>query len=548
VLGLGGLQVAGTAAAITPVAMLLGLPWQQALALGLCVSMSSTAIALQTLTEKNLMRAPVGQTSFAVLLFQDLSVIPILALFPLLVTLEVAHPGGSEHGGGTLIDALPAWGRALAVLGAVTAVVAAGRLGVGPLMRVVARTGLREMFTATALLLVVGVALLMTSVGLSAALGTFVAGVVLANSEYRHELVSDVEPFKGLLLGLFFIAVGASIDFGLLLASPMRIGALVLAVVALKIAVLAVIGRLGGLTSRDKLIFAAGLSQIGEFAFVLFSLAASSGVLPTSVTGPMTAVTAFSMALTPVLFTVLERFVLPRMGEARIEREADAIDEHNPVIIAGYGRFGQIAGRLLRANKIGVTVLDVDSEQVDAMRKFGMKVFYGDASRQDLLHAAGAEQAKLLIVAVDDPDKALEIVHLAKRHHPHLAILARARGRTEAYDLIDAGGVDGIYRETFETAVRVGQDALRLLGIPAYAAHRMARTFRRHDERVMLELAEARKQGDQFVSTVRARVADFEQLLRTESEGPALPDDPGWDSEEIRTDLLEGQRQTPPPA
>jgi monovalent cation:proton antiporter-2 (CPA2) family protein len=544
VLGLGGLQVGGTALAVTPIAMALGLPWQAALALGLCVAMSSTAIALQTLTEKGLLKTSAGQVSFSVLLFQDLSVIPILALFPLLATFEVVHGGEGGHGGGSLVDALPAWGQGLVVLGAVALVVIAGRLGVGPLMRVVARTGLREMFTATALLLVLAVALLMTSVGLSAALGTFVAGVVLANSEYRHELVSDVEPFKGLLLGTFFIAVGASIDFGLLAESPARIAALVLLVVAVKVAVLFGVGRYGGLGTSDRLLFAVALSQVGEFAFVLLSLAASEGVLPTSVTAPMTAVTAFSMALTPLLLTGLERVVLPRLASrAGAGRESDVVDEQNPVIIAGYGRFGQIGGRLLRANGIGVTVLDVDSEQIDAMRKFGMKVFYGDAARLDLLQAAGAEHAKVLVVAVDDPERCLDIVRLAKRHFPNLAILARARGRTEAYDLLDED-VQGIYRETFETAVRVGQDVLRLLGVPAYAAHRMARTFRHHDERVMHDLASARKDNDQFVSKVRERIADFEQLMRTEVEGPALPPDPGWDSEEMRQDIL-AANQTP---
>jgi monovalent cation:H+ antiporter-2, CPA2 family len=352
-----------------------------------------------------------------------------------------------------------------------------------------------------------------------------------------------VEPFKGLLLGLFFIAVGASIDFGLLLASPARIGALVLLVVAVKVGVLLAVGRYGGLPVGDRLLFAVALSQVGEFAFVLLSLAASEGVLPVSVTGPMTAVTAFSMALTPVLLTGLERFVLPRLGRSGPGREADAIDEHNPVIIAGYGRVGQIAGRLLRANRIGITVLDVDGEQVEAMKKFGMKVYYGDASRLDLLQAAGAHQAKVLVVAVDEPEKVNQIVELANRHFPHLAILARARGRTEAYDLLDHGRVEGIYRETFETAVRVGQDVLRLLGVPAYAAHRMARTFRHHDERVMRDLAEVRKQsGDQFVTAVRARMADFEQLMTAEAEGPPLQQDPGWDSEQIRTDLLEASR------
>ncbi len=537
VLGLGGMQVGGTALAVTPIAMLAGLPWQQALALGFGVAMSSTAIALQSLTEKGLLRSPAGQTSFAVLLFQDISVIPILAIFPLLATLPI-HGEGGGHGAATFVQGLPAWQHAAVVLLAVVGVVVAGRLAVGPLLRIVARSKVRELFTATSLMLVAAVALLMMSVGLSAALGTFLAGVVLANSEFRHELMSDVEPFKALLLGLFFIAIGATIDFGLLLDSPGEIAALVAVVVAVKIAVLVAVARVGGLSAAEAVVFAAALSQVGEFAFVLFSVAESGGVLPREVTAPMTAVTAFSMAITPILLTFCQRFVIPRLQRTATEdRASDVVDERDPVIVAGYGRFGQIVGRLLRSHKIPVTVLDVDSEQVDVLRKFGQKVFYGDASRIELLHAAGAETAKVLIVAVDDPEKAVEISRLVRRHFPHLEILARARGRTEAYDLMEAD-VAGVYRETFDTAVRTGEDTLRLLGYPAAVAHRMARTFRIHDERVLRELAAHRHEGDAFVSKVRERIAAFEQLMEEESHGPALPEDDAWDSDVIREGVL----------
>jgi CPA2 family monovalent cation:H+ antiporter-2 len=533
VMGLGGLQVAGTAAATVPLAMLLGLPWQQALALGLIVAMSSTAIGLQSLSEKGLLQTSAGQTSFSVLLFQDLAVIPILALFPLLATLEVHSDDHGGHGS-SLVDGLPAWQHALLVLGAVVAVVAAGRLLVGPTLRVVARTGLREMFTAASLLLVVAVATLMSSVGLSAALGTFVAGVVLANSEYRHELVADVEPFKGLLLGLFFVAVGASIDFSLLFDNPVRIAMLVMVVVSVKAAVLALVARTGGLSTPQGLVMAAALGQVGEFAFVLLGFAASNGVLPESVTQPMTAVTAFSMATTPLLLTGLERLVLPHLGrQSEPTRPHDAIDERNPVIIAGYGRFGQIVGRLLTSHGIGVTVLDVDSEQVDVVRKFGFQVFYGDASRIELLHAAGAHEAKVLVVAVNSPEKVLEIVHAVRQHFPNLAILARAYGRTEAYELHEIG-VEGYYRETFDTALRVGQDTLRLLGIPAHSAHRAARTFRALDEHTLAELAAHREDQDMLISKARDRLREFERLMRAEHAGGDGEADPDWDSEIIR--------------
>lgn len=524
VFGLGGVQVAGTAAAVAIGALLLGLPWQQGVALGLILAMSSTAIGLQTLSEKNLLKAEGGQTSFAILLFQDVAVIPILALFPLLATLPVQH---AEGGHTSFVDALPAWQHALVVLGAIGAVVAAGRLVIGPVMRAVARTGLREMFTASALLIVVSVAWLMSAVGLSAALGTFVAGVVLANSEYRHELEADVEPFKGLLLGVFFMAVGASIDFGLLLTRPLAILALLAASVVGKALVLAAVGRLGGLARAQSLLVVAALSQVGEFAFVLFTFAELNGILPTSIVGPMVAVTAFSMAATPLLFVAYERIVPRLAAAAAAGREPDVQDDAAEVIVAGYGRFGQITGRLLRSHGYGVTVLDVDSEQIDVVARFGQKAYFGDASRQDMLHAAGAARAKVLVVAVDAHEQTEAIIHTAKKHFPHLAILARVRGRTEAYDL--AGhGLEGLYRETFDSAVRVGADTMRLLGMPAHAAARAARLFREEDERVMRDLAGL--QRDQaFVSRVRERMRDFEAVLQADREHRQSLVDHGWD-------------------
>jgi monovalent cation:proton antiporter-2 (CPA2) family protein len=532
VFGLGTAQVLGTAAVVAPVGMALGLPWQQAVALGLILAMSSTAIALQSLTEKGLLQSHAGQTAFAVLLFQDVAVIPILALFPLLATLEPAGEAGAH--GESFVDQLPAWQHGLLVLAAVAAVIVAGRIAVGPFLRAIARTGLREMFTASALLIVLAVALLMSAVGLSAALGTFIAGVVLANSEYRHELTSDVEPFKGLLLGLFFTAVGASIDFRVLADHPFGIALACLAVLAGKAVVLAGIARLGGLRAEQGALLSLSLAQVGEFAFVLFSFALSNGILPASVTVPMVTVTAFSMAATPFLLTFHERVLGPRLA-ARAEgpaRESDVIDEHAPVIMAGFGRFGQIAARLLRTHGIPVTVLDVDSETVDVVAKYGQKAHYGDASRLDLLHAAGAGTARVLVVAVDDPAKAMEIVHVARKHFPHLAILARAKGRTEAYDLFELG-IEGVYRETFDTALRVGSDVMRLLGTPAHAALRAARLFRGYDEQALRDLAIHR--GDQaFVSKVRERIRDVEQVLRADHAGTTIEGDVGWDNEALR--------------
>ena len=536
ILGLGGLQVVGTASVVALPGVALGLPWQQAVAVGLILAMSSTAIALQSLAEKGLMRMDAGQKSFAVLLFQDIAVIPILALFPLLATVPLVS-GEEDHGGGTFVDHLPGWQHGLVVLGAILAVVLAGRFLVRPAMRMIAATGLREMFTAAALLLVVGVTLLMSLVGLSPALGTFLAGVVLANSEYRHELESDIEPFKGLLLGLVFIAVGASIDFGLLVDAPGTILGLLLGIVAVKILVLAVLARGFGTVRDQGAIFTVALAQIGEFAFVLFSFAGQNGVLPEALTRPLVAVTALSMALSPLLLALNDRVILPRLRrDAPNTRESDVEDEHSPVIIAGFGRFGQICGRFLSANGIRATVLDHDADQIEVLARFGTKVFYGDASRLDLLRAAGAGGARVLVIAVDDHAKALEIVHTVHKHFPHLLILARARGRTEAYELLDAG-VQEVYRETFDTSLRLGVDALRALGAHAHQAHRASQTFRRYDERAVRELAAVRHDQAQLVKTARERISALEEALRQDREETRGTSDHAWDSEVIREGL-----------
>jgi monovalent cation:proton antiporter-2 (CPA2) family protein len=535
ILGLGGLQVTITALALAGVAVAAGLPWQTSLAIGMTLALSSTAIVLQTLNEKGLMQTRAGQSSFAVLLFQDVAVIPMLAILPLL-----ALGGGGAHDAAhdsTWVEGLPAWAQTAAVLGAVGGIILAGRFLVQPAFRFVARSGLREIFTAAGLLLVIGIALLMASVGLSPALGTFLAGVVLANSEYRHELESDIEPFKGLLLGLFFISVGASIDFALIASRPGTIASLVAILIVIKLVVLFILGRVFRLGLDQNLLFTFALAQGGEFAFVLFSFAAGNGVVPPEVVAPLIAVVAVSMALTPLLMLVNEKLVQPRFGtRERAGREADAIDEHNPVIVAGFGRFGHIIGRLLVANGVGTTILDVDSDHVDMLRKIGLKVFYGDASRHDLLQAAGADKAKLLILAVDRPEKSLEIVRTVKKHFPDLEILARARGRPHAYELLDAE-VEHVYREHLDTSLRVGVDALRRLGFRSHQAVRAARKFRRHDEAGVRELA--RVYGDRKSYLVRARemVRDLEETMRADLEGAGRELDAAWDSASAREEF-----------
>ncbi len=535
ILGLGGLQVALTTAAIAGVAMAVGLGWRPALAVGLILALSSTAIVLQTLAEKGLMGTDGGRSAFSVLLFQDISVIPMLALLPLLAVSAAGHTASVGEHGSTWVEGLPAWGQTLAVLAAVAVIVIGGRFLTRPAFRLIARTRLREVFTAAALMLVIGIALLMTKVGLSPALGTFLAGVVLATSEYRHELETDIEPFKGLLLGVFFIAVGASIDFRLIASSPGLIAGLVAGLIALKLVLLLLLGRAFRLGLDQNLLFAFALAQGGEFAFVLFSFAGQHHVLGADVTAPLVAVVAVTMALTPVLLLVNEKLLQPRVGtRERDGRAADEMDESAPVIIAGYGRVGNIVGRMLTANGVEATVLDHDSDQVDLLRRFGQRVFYGDASRHDLLESAGAASAKVLIIAVDDHDTVLELVETARKHWPHLRILARATGRTEAYDLLDAG-VDHVYRETFDASVRIGVDALRALGHPAYDAHRRGRAFRRHDERLLGELAPHRGDRAAYIREANRRREEMERILADDAADPtSRHHDAGWDADSLR--------------
>lgn len=529
IVGLGGLQVGLTTAAITGILIALGWSWQAALAVGLTLALSSTAIVLQSLDEKGLMPTEAGQRSFAVLLFQDIAVIPILALLPLLA-LHDAH--GDGHAAKTWTDGLAPWAAGLVVIGAVAAVVLLGRYLVRPALRTIARTELRELFTAAALLLVAGIALLMMRVGLSPALGTFLAGVVLADSEYRHELESDIEPFKGLLLGLFFIAVGCAIDFGMIADRPGEIAVWVLGLIAIKLVVLATLARLFGLGVDQGLIFTVALAQGGEFAFVLFSFATQNGVLTSEQTAPLIAVVALSMAATPLMLRINESLILPRVGTREAdERPADAMDESAPVILAGFGRFGHIVGRLLRANGVEVTVLDRDSDHVDLLRRLGLRVFYGDAARPDLLRAAGADDARLLIVAVDDPDSVLAIVRSAKKHFPHLRILARARGRSHAYELLDE--VDDVYRETLDSSLRVGIDALRALGQRGHRATRAARRFRAVDESELRELAKIRGDRERYISRAREMIHGLEQCMLADIDRARAEADDGWDTRSL---------------
>ncbi|HBB15960.1 MAG TPA: potassium transporter, partial [Syntrophus sp. (in: bacteria)] len=486
ILGSGTAQMGITTLLFVVLFIQVGFDWQAALAVGLALSMSSTAIVLQTLREKGLIQTQSGKSSFAVLLFQDMSVIPVLAALPLLAIATARTAAGEST---TFIGGLPGWAQTIALLCAVGAVILSGRFVIVPFLRFIARIHLRELFTASALFIVMAAAYLMELVGLSPALGTFLAGVVLANSEYRHELESDIEPFKGILLGLFFISVGASINFGLILDRPLMIIALLCGVTAIKSVVLFLTGALTRLTFDQNLRFTFSLAQVGEFAFVLFSFMQQLRILSTEWTDTMMGVTAISMTVTPLLLLVNERFILPRFGTPEtVEKEADHIDLHHPVILAGFGPFGSTVGRFLRANGVEATILDNDSDRVDMLRKMGFKVFYGDATRVDILKAAGADQAKILIAAIGSPAINQELVDKARQLFPHLEIMVRAENRFDAYDFMDMGLKD-IYRETLDTSVRMGIDVLFKLGFRRYSATRAGQNFLKYDEAAMRQLA-----------------------------------------------------------
>ncbi|MDX1473856.1 MAG: monovalent cation:proton antiporter-2 (CPA2) family protein [Reinekea sp.] len=524
-LGLGGLQVTGTAAAVMVVAMLMGQPWTVALAIGLVFALSSTAIVLQTLNEKGLMKSDGGQASFSVLLFQDIAVIPMLALIPLLALPELLdithaaaeHAAEDAHGSTlSLVDGLNGWQTALVTVAAVAFVLFVGSYLTRPLFRFISTAKLRELFTATALMMVIGIALLMSLVGLSPALGTFLAGVVLANSEYRHELESDINPFKGLLLGLFFITVGASINFALLFDNVGLILALTFGLMALKAGVLLVLGKVFKVNGYDRWLMAIGLAQAGEFGFVLLSFTVASAVIPTDIADKLMLVVALSMLLTPLLFILLDKVVAPKF--ATPEREVDVIDEKTDIIIIGHGRVGGIVNRMIRGLGYKTTVIDYSSSQLEMLRRFGFTVFFGDGTRPDLLHAAGIENAKMLVIAIDDREHITDLVKYISKHYPHVHIISRARDRTHVYDLWFAGCRD-IVRETYDSSLRMGRSAYEALGYTREQADALVAEFNQRDREAMLATAEVYKQdvpssqNPEFVEMVRKITKEWEEDL-----------------------------------
>ncbi len=543
-LGLGGLQILITTLAVMVGAIFLAQVWSVALAIGLIFALSSTAIVLQTLTEKGLMQTSGGRSAFSVLLSQDIAVIPMLALLPLLAlpkapervlaeTLEKLGEGGQATEIGaheaaiSLVQGLPGWGVTLLTIAIVGAIVLFGVYLIQPIFRFIHAARLREMYTALALLIVVGIASLMTLVGLSPAMGAFLAGVVLANSEFRHELESDISPFKGLLLGLFFITVGAGINFTILANQAFQVLGLALAVILIKGGVLYLLGRAFGLRGRALWLFTLSLAQAGEFGFVLISFSAQQNVIPTELIEMLLLVTALTMLITPLLF-ILYDWLSSRMEENTAPQAADEIDDQGPVIIAGIGRFGQIVNRLVRSSGYKTVVLDHNLTAIQRMRRFGVKGFLGDPTRPELLHAAGLKDARVLVAALDDPDATTRLVSFARRERPDLHIVARARDRTHVFQLFNAGAND-IVREMFDSSLRAGRYVLENIGLSEFEAAELERMFYHHDRHSVQELAALwdpaipTYDNAAYIKRAKELESDLQTMLLSQLEESARP-------------------------
>lgn len=519
IIGLGSLQVIFTSAAFTACGIAMGYTWQVSTAVGMALSLSSTALVLQMLNEKNLMQTTIGESAFAVLLFQDIAVIGILILIPLLAT---GAPAATDSHSINILATLPAWAQALSVAAIIASVIVVGRYILPHIFHTMAKTNLREVFTATSLALVVGITLLMLSIGMSPALGAFIAGVVLANSHYKRTLETDIEPFKGLLLGLFFISVGMGMDFDLLAAAPIDMALAVLAIIAIKASLMFGLGIAFGLTRVHSYGFAMSLAQGSEFAFVLLSYATASHVLPAETANFFTLAVAISMAATPFLMLYYSRIIVPCFMSILPERSFDTIEAEHPIVLAGYGRFGQIIGRFLGAQGISLTVLESDPEQINLLRKFGFKGYFGDASRLDILQSAGLSKAKLFIVAIGDPDTCLNIVRLAREEFPNLTIYARARNRRHAYELHKLG-VHYFKRDTFDSSLTMATDIMRFLGHAPDDIMRKASAFQQHDEETLERSFPLMDKENDLIDFARQARGELERIMQEDTQPNSSP-------------------------
>ena len=516
IFGVGAGQVILTALVLGGLLYLTKFSWQAAVIGGIGLAMSSTAMALQLMRDKGMTRNEGGQLGFAVLLFQDIAVIPALALIPILA-------GGSEGSNNWEMIGI----KVLAFGG----MLIGGRYLLRPIFRLIVASGVREVFTAAALLVVLGSALFMDTLGFSMALGTFIAGILLAESEYQHELEIAIEPFKGLLLGLFFISVGMALNLGVLYTHILLVLAGVIILVTVKGAVLYGLSRVFGLRTSVRLQFSAVLSQGGEFAFVLFSAAGAQKVISSSQLSLLLVVVTLSMMTTPLLMQWVDRILVRRYNDGEESDEKHFVQDDEPqVIIVGFGRFGQVIGRLLMANKMRITVLERDISAVGLMRTYGYKVYYGDATELELLRASGAEKAKSIVITCDEPEDTMTIVHLCQQHFPHLNILARARGRVEAHELLQAG-VANFSRETFSSALELGKKALVTLGIHPHSAYRAQQHFRRLDMRMLRELVPQNRGDVAQISRVKEARRELEDIFQSEMHNERRQLD-GWDDDE----------------
>ncbi len=534
ILGLGGSQVALTTFLIAAGCLAMGLSWPVGLAIGLGLALSSTAIAIQLMNERNIFTTYTGQSSFSVLLFQDIAIIPILAIIPLLAvggdvgSVQQAIEVVEEQAGGSL------WEKGLMVIGLVSVIIAVGHYAMRPALRYIAQTGVREIFTATALLLVIGVTFLMKSVGLSAALGAFIAGVILADSEYRHEIEAQIEPFKALLLGLFFISVGMSMNFDILASDWMTALGALLGLLIIKFAVLFFLAKIFKFDFAQNLIFSTLLAQGGEFGFVVFQFANQVNLINADLTSLLNMVVALSMAATPLMLMFYDRVIVRRLQNAQnfdVLPEKPSIKTHSPVLIFGNGRFGQVVARLLQANKIQTTILDHDPKQIDTMRRFGWEVFYGDVMDMELLHAAGAEKAKLLVLAINDREKSVAAASLIKQKYPHLKIYARAYDRRHAYELSKVG-VDYFERETFHAALNMGREVLMALGYRAYEARNLALRFAKHDRKILIESFSYFEDEKALISFAQQSREELTRIFESDRTDAELHREEGWDEDD----------------
>lgn len=520
VIGLGVTQLVLTAVLLAVIIHFAGIHWNAAIVIGLALAMSSTAIAMQSVEQRDITKTDTGRAGLAILLVQDVAVIPILAAIPILATSGINASVGVD-----ITDAVGAldnpidWLTPLTLIGVFIAAIIAGRYLVRPLLGYVARTGVREAFTALGLALVIGAALLTQYVGLSPALGAFIGGVLLADSEYRHELESNLEPFKGLLLGLFFISVGMSIAFSIMFTEPLRLLALVVGFVGVKFLVLFALATVFRMHLADRLLLAILLSQAGEFAFVILQFAQSSDAFDGVEYDLLSVAIATSMALTPLLLLAFDRLVAPQLDARHDKRQTDDIDDQQKIVVLGYGRFGQIVTRLLRAQGFEMTLIDDDPAQIDLVRKFGVKVFYGDASRLDLLHAAGVKDAELVVITVGGRDRILDIARNIRRSFPHVTIAARAIDRGHAHELMELG-VEVFERETFLSAISLGAKVLARLGYEPEKALALAKTFEEHDNKLLHDSFAVRNDQDAYVGLVRQSMG----LLNDAMAADTLPD------------------------